>query len=184
MRTNLFNGELGHGLLGWVCAILPSVFARAVGVAAVQRTDFNGLLLHILGLCAHSSSAREPGGLYPERIPYHVRRLDLSCSIPPSAHSLFLSLFSSSSILALSTPNGVCPPSSFSRAAGLSLFMSAMLIVWCSTGPSRRFLLKHTQCQPSSIQARTSRDEGEGEFDVDGGERRLLLLLLMPAPFP
>lgn len=74
-----------------VCVILTSVFARAVGVAAVQRTDFNGLLLHILGLCAHSSSAREPGGLYPERIPYHVRRLDLSCSIPPSAHSLFLS---------------------------------------------------------------------------------------------
>lgn len=43
-----------------------------------QHTDFDGLLLHILGLL-RTSSAREPRCLYPDKIPYHVCGLDLSC---------------------------------------------------------------------------------------------------------
>jgi hypothetical protein len=68
--ANLFNGELGHGLLS-----CPDLSAAVHWVSPMtRRTNLNRLLLHVVGLDSRQLSCNV-GFHVPT---YHVGRLDLS----------------------------------------------------------------------------------------------------------
>lgn len=134
--AHLFNGEFGHGILGCAHAA-SSVSLDSVGVCH-RRTNFDGLLLHVVRLGRRQSSGTE-SGFWGDAL---TMSADLICALGPlSAPFLTVPLRYPGRL----SPCLVCSwtltawdpqtrrrerrniPSSFSRGAGVSPLCSVIL---------------------------------------------------------